>query len=131
MENNQNVNYPTPETNNTTSLSAVDPQTTPEGVNTSLPSTDNQPQDTTADGTINREETADRAEEADNDTKEILGAALRTTPVYLLIKHIKSTPDPEFPDDADLHSDLRDYISDTTRSFCRMHAWRLTRFISR
>ena len=29
------------------------------------------------------------------------------------------------------HSDLRDYISDTTRSFRRMHAWRLTRFISR
>ena len=29
------------------------------------------------------------------------------------------------------HSDLRDYISDTTRSFRRMHAWRLPRFISR
>ena len=29
------------------------------------------------------------------------------------------------------HSDLRDYISDTTRSFRGMHAWRLTRFISR
>ena len=29
------------------------------------------------------------------------------------------------------HSDLRDYISDTTRSFRRMHAWRLTKFISR
>ena len=29
------------------------------------------------------------------------------------------------------HSDLRDYISDTTRSYPRMHAWRLTRFISR
>ena len=28
------------------------------------------------------------------------------------------------------HSDLRDYISDTTRSFRRMHTWRLTRFIS-
>ena len=32
---------------------------------------------------------------------------------------------------AEVHSDLRDYISDTTRSFRRMHAWRLTRFISR
>ena len=30
-----------------------------------------------------------------------------------------------------LHSDLRDYISDTTRPFRRMQAWRLTRFISR
>ena len=30
-----------------------------------------------------------------------------------------------------VHSDLRDYISDTTRSFRGMHAWRLTRFISR
>ena len=30
-----------------------------------------------------------------------------------------------------IHSDLRDYISDTTRSFRRMQAWRLTRFISR
>ena len=29
------------------------------------------------------------------------------------------------------HSDLRDYISDTTRLFRRMHAWRLTTFISR
>ena len=29
------------------------------------------------------------------------------------------------------HSDLRDYISDITGSFRRMHAWRLTRFISR
>ena len=29
------------------------------------------------------------------------------------------------------HSDLRDYISDTTRSFRRVHAWRLNRFISR
>ena len=29
------------------------------------------------------------------------------------------------------HSALRDYISDTTRSFRRVHAWRLTRFISR
>ena len=33
--------------------------------------------------------------------------------------------------DRHTHSDLRDYISDTTRSNRRMHAWRLTRFISR
>ena len=35
-----------------------------------------------------------------------------------------------FHDNA-FHSDLRDYISDTTRSNCRMHTWRLSRFISR
>ena len=30
-----------------------------------------------------------------------------------------------------MHSDLRDYISDTTCRFCRKHAWRLTWCISR
>ena len=31
----------------------------------------------------------------------------------------------------DDHSDFRDYISDTTCSYPRMHAWRVTRFVCR
>ena len=109
MANNQNGNNQTPETNNATSLSAVNPQTTTEEENTIPPNTNNLSQNTFAEASINREETTDRAEETNDDTKEILGAALRTTPVYLLIKHIKSTPDPEFPDDADLTTRLEAY----------------------
>ena len=76
MDNNQDVNHPTSETNNTTSLPAGDPQnTTPEGANSSVPSTTNQPTNGTAEGTTSHsEETEERAEEAQNDNKEILGA---------------------------------------------------------
>ena len=40
---------------------------------------------------------------------EILRGALHKTPIDLLIKHIKSTPDKEFPDDADITTRLEAY----------------------
>ena len=40
---------------------------------------------------------------------EILRGALHKTPIDVLIKHIKSTPDPDFPEDADIKTRLEAY----------------------
>ena len=45
----------------------------------------------------------------DTGMTEILRGALHKTPIDLLIKHIKSTPDKEFPDDADITTRLEAY----------------------
>ena len=51
--------------------------------------------------------------------------------IYIYEKQVSDDLNMSIKNIIQSHSDLRDYISDTTRSFRRMHAWRLNRFISR
>ena len=52
-------------------------------------------------------ETPDTQEDTEN--AEILRGALHKTPIDVLIKHTKSTPDPDFPEDADIKTRLEAY----------------------
>ena len=52
-------------------------------------------------------ETPDTQEQTEN--AEILRGALHKTPIDILIKHIRSTPDPDFSEDADITTRLEAY----------------------
>ena len=64
-------------------------------------------QNTTSAETSHQEDTTTPV--GDTGISEILRGALHKTPIDILIKHIKSTPDPEFPDDADITTRLEAY----------------------